>query len=147
MGGRRSELINAAPLTSVAAPAMTSVKDTITNGIRKLYLHCTGGSGATSLLLDFGDSIMAMNMMVNGRPASSTRGDKHEFHWLYYAGIPKEGFDVILNLDPKKTFQIDLVSFTMGLPQIGGFKGYPPDIIPGPGDYCNTTQVGRHFVF
>jgi len=41
-------------------------------------------------------------------------------------------------LNPAKPFGADLISRSTGLPAVQEFHGYPPGIIPGPGDFSNT---------
>jgi hypothetical protein len=53
----------------------------------------------------------------------------------------------MFQLDPAKPFGVNLISHSMGLPALQGFQGYPPGIIPGPGDFSNTTIVVRHNFF
>ena len=147
IGGTDRELINEAPLLPLDSPTLTVLRDTIDNGVRKLTLHCRAIAGAVSVHMDLDKKDPALNILVDGKLAAQNSGKKHAYTWLDYQGVTNEGFDVLFELEPAKPFGIDLLSRSMGLPALQGFHGYPPGIIPGPGDNSNTTVVARHYTF
>jgi Peptidase family M28 len=148
IGGTERELINEAPLLPFAIPELTVMADTIDNGNRILTLHCHATPGAVSVNMILDEKNPATDIIVNGRkPIAEKPGQKQTFRRLDYQGVTEDGFDVLFLLDPKKPFGLDLISRSMGLPEVQGFNGYPPGIIPGPGTLSNTTRVTKHYVF
>lgn len=144
IGGSDKDLIDTAPVLPLQPPSLTLKKDTLENGMRLLTLHCQPTPGAVSVRLDFDKKDTAYNIWVDGKQAYPTSGSKAAWRWLAYRGVTGAGFDVVFQLDPGKPFGADLISRSMGLPAIQEFHGYPPGIIPGPGDFSNTIVVARH---
>jgi Peptidase family M28 len=147
IGGSGKDLIDTASVLPLQAPSLTVKKDTLENGVRLLTLHCQPSPGAVSVRLNFDKNDTAYNMWVDGKQAGQVSANRHAYRWLDYRGVTSAGFDIMFQLDPAKPFGTDLISRSMGLPALQGFHGYPPGIIPGPGDFSNTTIVVRHNFF
>jgi hypothetical protein len=147
IGGSDKDLIDTAPVLPLQAPLLTVQKDTLENGLRFLTLHCQPTPGSVSVRLEFDKNDTAYNVWVDGKQADSTSGNRHAWRWLTYRGVTSSGFDVMLQLDAERSFGANLISRSIGLPALQGFHGYPPGIIPGPGDFSNTTIVVRHNFF
>ena len=147
IGGSGKDLIDTASVLPLQAPSLIVQKDTLENGVRLLTLHCQPSPGAVSVRLDFDKNDTAYNMWVDGKQTGQVSANRHAYRWLDYRGVTSAGFDVMFQLDPAKAFGADLISRSMGLPALQGFNGYPPGIIPGPGDFSNTTIVVRHNFF
>jgi hypothetical protein len=142
-----NELMNEADMQSLPSPELTVQKDTVENGVRKLSLHCQAGAGMISVHMALDEKNSARDMVVDGKRAEQEPGKDAKYQVLDYRGVRAGGFDVRFELDPGKPFGLTVVSRAMGLPEIQGFRGYPPGIIPGPGQYSNTTMVVKHFTF
>ena len=147
IGGSGKDLIDTASVLPLQAPSLTVQKDTLENGMRLLTLHCQPSPGAVSARLELDKNDTAYNIWVDGKQAARTSGNRHAWRWLDYRGVTSAGFDAMFQLDPAKPFGVNLISRSMGLPALQGFQGYPPGIIPGPGDFSNTTIVVRHNFF
>jgi hypothetical protein len=147
IGGSDKDLIDTAAVLPLQAPSLTVQKDTLENGMRLLTLHCQPTPGAVSVQLDLDKNDTAYNIWVDGKQADPVSGNRHAYRRLAYRGVTGAGFDVMFRLDPAKTFGVNLISRSMELPALQGFHGYPPGIIPGPGDFSNTTIVVRHNFF
>jgi hypothetical protein len=147
IGGSDNDYVDTAPILPLQAPSLTVEKDTLENGLRLLTLHCQPSPEAVSVRLDLDKKDTAYNIWVDGRRADPALGKRHAYRWLAYKGVTSAGFDVVFELNPTTPFGVDLTSGSMGLPAVQGFSGYPPGIIPGPGDLSNTTVVGRHIYY
>jgi hypothetical protein len=120
----------------------------VENAVRKLSLHCQARAGTVSVHMALDQPASALDIVVDGkRVAQEDPGKDPHYRWLDYKGVPDEGFDVVFELDPGKAFGLTVISRAMGLPAIQGFNGYPPDVIPGPGQFSNTTMVVKHYAF
>jgi len=147
MGGSDNDYVDAAPVLPLQAPSLAVEKDTLENGLRLLTLHCQPSAETVSVRLDLDNKDTAYNIWVDGRRADPASDKRHAYRWLAYRGVTSAGFDVAFELNPATSFGVDLTSGSMGLPALQGFSGYPPGIIPGPGDLSNTTVVGRHIYY
>ena len=140
--------ISDAPLLSLQAPVLTIRKDTTDGEIRKLTLHYEAGPGAVSASLYLDKPDTAIDLSADGRkPIFIDGGKVRGYRWLEYYGIPGKGFDVQFDLPAGKALKVEAITRWMELPEQAGFKGYPADVIPGPGDNSNSTQVAKHFIF
>ncbi|GGB00448.1 M20/M25/M40 family metallo-hydrolase [Puia dinghuensis] len=152
-GGHGEILENEAPVEPAAAAVLTIRKDTIENGRRMLSLHCDAPQGASSIRIVLGEHNPVEEIIVDGRqpfyeatqPRNATRD--FDWHWLEYRGVGAEGIDLTLQLDPQKKCDLSVISRSLGIPALQGSNGYPPDIIPGPGNYSNTILVVKKFSF
>jgi hypothetical protein len=137
-------LTNEAPLEKIPAPILTVRQDTIINGRRLLALHYEA-PGTNSARFTFGVDNPPTQISFK-EPATPNPGNQ-KYYWLEYIGIPDAGMDFQVTLNPKTPVTIHALSRSIGLPQIQGFKGFPPDIIPGPGNYSNATIITKNFTF
>jgi len=142
--GLSTVLTNDAAIQDVATPSLSIRKDTAENGARMLYLHYQAAPGTNSIHLTFGDDNRPTAIVLDGHPLEAHTRD---FSWLEYKGIPDEGLDLTVQLQPQKKATISVLSRTIGLPALSGFKGYPRNIIPGPGNYSNATLIVKRFTF
>lgn len=148
-------LANDAPMQNISTPTLTIRKDTVEKGSRMLYLHYQAAPGTNSVHLNFAANNHPTAIILDGRSleAPTFNGDygtpkrARGFFGLEYKGIPDEGFDLTLQLDPHQKADVTVLSRSIGLPALSGFKGYPRDIIPGPGNYSNETFVVKRFSF
>lgn len=144
--GFSAALSNEAPLVNIAAPTLRLERDTIENGVRKVYFHCQGREEAIAARVILADSCVASRVVVDGKEVVLPAG--RDGQSLMYKGLSKEGFDFMLELGEKIPIDLVLVDRSLGLPDIKGFTmGYPVDIIPGPDNNSNTIQVARHYRF
>ena len=67
--------------------------------------------------------------------------------WLEYVNPGDNSFDLMITAPKGAPLTILATSRSMGLPAAAGFKGYPPNVIPFPGDLPNTTLVQQSFSF
>ncbi|HEY4111072.1 M20/M25/M40 family metallo-hydrolase [Puia sp.] len=147
--GLSSILTNEAPLENTLAPTLTIRKDTSINGQRLLTLHYEA-PGANSVRLTFGSDNRPVDIVFEKDIHSNTPPDNNRqmgYYWLDYKGIPEEGVDFQLRVNARSPFSVDALSRSIGLPVLAGFQGYPPGIIPGPGNYSNVTLVAKRFIF
>ncbi|HEV3412516.1 MAG TPA: M28 family peptidase [Puia sp.] len=135
------ELINSAPYLDLPAPSLILIKDSIASGYRQLNLHCQASPGTTTIHMSFSIDNPAYSIQVGDSKSAGPLG------WFEYEAPPHEGFDLIIACAPGQPFTIDLTARTMGLPAAAGFHGYPPDVIPTPASYANTTMVQRSYVY
>jgi len=141
--GRDPVLTSAAPYIDLPAAKLTVTRDTIQNGQRLLYLHCKPPPGTTSLHFSFNPANPATAITVDGKTQNGPLG------WMDVINPTPEpdGFDLIIACPAGKEFNVHLTARTLGLPAAAGFQGYPPDVIPFPGPYANTTMVMDQYVF
>jgi hypothetical protein len=146
--GTDRALSDEAPLLKLPAPTLSLQKDTLENGMRKVYLHCQAREDALSARILFSDSCPVYTIMVDGKEWPRAVDRKSEYHSFNYKGLAKEGFDLILAISPKSPLDCWLTDRSLGLPEVKGFNtAYPADIIPGPGYNSNTIQVVKHYRF
>jgi len=138
-------LTNDAPLETPPPPVITIGKDSTIGNQRLLSLHFQA-PGANSVQIRFDAGVQSI--LVQGRePVSNNRQPKEPYRWIEYFGIPTEGFDLVLQLDPKDKLQLSTITRFIGLPHIQSFSGYPPGTIPGPEGYSNATIVVKRWNF
>jgi hypothetical protein len=122
------------------------VRDTLENGVRKVYFHCQCREEAIAARVMLVDSCVASRIVVDGKEVVLPAGRDRQS--LTYKGLEKEGFDFILELGLKSPIDLVLVDRSLGLPDIKGYTmTYPADIIPGPDNNSNTIQVMKHYRF
>lgn len=144
-GGFESALSNDAPLADTAAPVLSLQKDTVEGGLRKVTLHCQGRAGAISARISLSDSCPAGRIIVDGKEVA---GKADKYHSLEYEGLAAEGFDFMLEIDPRAPLDLSVADRSLGLPIVPGFNtAYSSTVIPGPGDNSNTVQVTKHYRF
>jgi hypothetical protein len=132
-------LINDAPMDAPPTPTITILKDSTAGDQRTLFLHFQA-QGANSVQLRFDTDIDSL--LVAGRePLNSPRQTPGPYRWIEYFGIPDNGVDLVLQLDPKATLKLSTITRFIGLPHIQSFTGFPPGVIPGPEGYSNATFV------
>jgi hypothetical protein len=145
-GGVASVLMDKAEFVNFSAPDLTVVSDTIVEGRRELLLHCLLYDSAAGAHFDLDSTSSAFDIAVNGVHVENAAGHPR-YRWLDAAGLWPDGFDVQFTLDPKQPFALSALSRIMGLPAVQGFQGYPLNMIPGPGEFANTTTVSKYYVF
>jgi hypothetical protein len=143
--GFAAALSNDAPLVDTAAPMLSLQKDTVEGGLRKVTLHCQGRANAISARISLSDSCPASKIFVDGKEVA---GKTDKYHYLVYKGLEKEGFDFMLEVDPKSPLDLSVADRSLGLPIVPGFNtAYSSTVIPGPDYNSNTIQVTRHYRF
>jgi hypothetical protein len=145
-GGVSSVLMNKAEVVNFSAPDLTVVRDTVVEGRRELLLHCMVYDSAAGAHFDLDSASAAFDIAVNGVYAEHA-GAHPPYRWVDAGGLWPNGFDVLFELQPKKPFACQVLSRIMGLPAVQGFQGYPPNMIPGPGPFANTTVASKYYTF
>ncbi len=145
-GGVASVLMNKAEFVNFSAPDLTVLRDTVIEGRRELSLHCTLYDSAAGAHFDLDSTSSAFDVAVNGVYAEGAAGHPR-YRWVDVAGLWPDGFDISFVLDPRQSFALSALSRIMGLPAVQGFQGYPLNMIPGPGDFANTTVASKYYVF
>jgi hypothetical protein len=146
--GFHPALINKAPFTNIPAPILTLQKDSLDNGHRKVWLHCQAREGAITARMTFSKSSPITRIVVDGKEGSPEGSRTWEGLSFYYRGLPKEGFDFMVELPSGSPLDCNLVDRSIGLPEVRGFNtAYPADVIPGPDYNSNTIQVTKHYRF
>ena len=141
-------LINGAPLVDIPAPILTLQKDSLEKGNRKVWLHCQAREGAINARITFSKGSPVTCLFVDGKEWMPTGPRTWDGLTFYYRGLPKEGFDFIVELPSGAPLDCALVDRSMGLPEVKGFNtAYPADVIPGPDYNSNTIQVTKHYRF
>jgi hypothetical protein len=141
-------LIDDAPLVDLAPLSLLLEHDTLEAGVRKLRLHCLSRLGVVSARMLFSEGGLPLVVKVNGKEVAEKDRPKTGWTTLEYKGLGAEGVDIECWTSPGRPFEFYLLSRSMGLPEIKGTNtSYPADIIPGPGDHSNTTQVAKRYVF
>jgi hypothetical protein len=161
-GPTAQELVNKTEFVNFSPPEVTVTSDSVIDGVRKLLLHCSVFDSAVSAHFDLDSTCPALDIAINGvlpekdsahpaaAPAAAPAGagdDHKKYRWLDVRGQWPDGFDVLFELDPKTPFRFHALSRIMGLPAIQGFQGFPPDRIPGPGIFSNTTMSSKYYQF
>jgi hypothetical protein len=136
-----SELINQAPYLDLPAPSLDLTKDSLANGYRHLFLHCRPAPGNATIHVSFSPDHPADSIYIAGTNYIGPLG------WFDYDAPPDSGFNLIITCQPGVPFTIDLTGRSMGLPAATGFHGYPPDVIPAPASFANTTMVERSYTY
>ena len=135
-------LTNDAPMTDIPVPTITILKDTLAGGQRIVTLHFQARD-ANSVRIRFDADVE--NILVAGREPVDNPMFKRQFSGPYrsfsYEGLPADGFDLTLQLDPNTKLKLSTITRFIGLPSIQPFNGFPPDAIPGPVGYSNATVV------
>lgn len=131
------------PATYLDLPAakLTFSRDSVASGQRLLYLHCEPSRGTTSLHFSFNPANPPSAIAIDGNTQSGPLG------WMDFINPDPNGFDLTITCPVGKEFNVHLIARSIGLPAAAGFQGYPPDIIPFPGPYANTTMVMDQYVF
>ncbi len=145
-GGVASVLMDKAEFVNFSAPDLKVVSDTIVEGRRELLLHCVLYDSAAGAHFDLDSNSSAFDIAINGVHVENAAGHPR-YRWLDAAGLWPDGFNVQFTLDPKQPFSLSALSRIMGLPAVQGFQGYPLNMIPGPGEFANTTVVSKYYVF
>ncbi len=136
-----NELVNAAPYLELPAPSLALTKDSIENGRRHLYLHCRPAPGTVTVHVSFSPDHPAGSIDIAGASYTGPLG------WFEYDAPPDSGFNLIIVCSPGAPFTIDLTGRSVGLPAVGGFHGYPTDVIPTAANFANTTMVRRSYTY
>jgi hypothetical protein len=136
-----NELVNAAPYLEVPAPSLDLTKDSLEHGRRHLYLHCRPAPGTVTVHVSFSPDRPADSLDIAGASYSGPLG------WFEYDAPPDSGFNIIIACSPGAPFTIDLTGRSVGLPAVGGFHGYPADVIPTAANFANTTMVQRSYTY
>jgi hypothetical protein len=157
-GGTAQELVDKADFVNFSPPDVTVVSDSVTNGVRKLRLHCMVFDSAVSAHFDLDSTCPALDIAVNGVRAENqsdhsvaasvnAQAGSPKYRWLDVSGMWPDGFDLLFELNPKIPFRCHAISRIMGLPAIQGFQGFPSNRIPGPGVFSNTTMSSKYYQF
>ena len=88
----------------------------------------------------------AGQIIVDGKENALSESIWNKYLFLEYAGLDDNGFDVLFEIQPAVPFEILVTDRSIGLPEISGYPLYTPNVIPGPGNNSNTTQVSKRFV-
>jgi len=128
-----------APMAAQSMPQITILKDSTDGNQRILSLHFQA-RGANSVQIRFDAGINSI-LVAGRKPLQNSRQEPAPYRRLEYFGIPTEGFDLDLQLDPKEKLKLSTITRFIGLPHIQSFTGYPPGTIPGPEGYSNATIV------
>ncbi len=141
-------LTSDAPLLPFNAPTAVVKKDTVENGVRRLYVHCHSTRYAFSIHIGIDGKNPASEITVTG-PAGGNGNKKMNGRYkeVFYTGLDSAGLDVVFETNPGVPFEFTVADSSIGLPSIAGFSGYPDNIIPGVGWNANTVYVLKRFVF
>jgi hypothetical protein len=144
-GRQGRNLVDDAPVIQLEAPMLKVLGDTTIEGVRRISVHCTAAAGTVSVKLVLSNGIC---VGVDGRPAPVSHPARSGPE-LNYIGIPDNGFDAGFELKEAAGghFEIEAIGRTIGLEGVAGFKGYPENVIPGPGYQSNSVQVARRYSF
>ena len=138
--GNGATITNTAPFVDLPTPVLVLNKgyeDTaaIADGQRRLYLHCEPPKGTNSIHLSFDPANPPTAITIDGKTQKGPLG------WMDYVNPGPDPFDLIITCEQGKEFNVHLIARSMDLPAAAGFHGYPPDVIPFPGPYANTTMI------
>lgn len=118
----------AAPLP---APVLTVLSDQTEGGVRNLRLHLASSRQARGLRVKVsGAAVLAAT--VNGNRQESAAWRQNEAWFLRYYGLPAQGIDLALQMEPSQALQIIVTDQSDGLPSLSGsvFSERPAGTMP-----------------
>jgi hypothetical protein len=142
-------LTGKAPVLNLTNDELSVLEDKTNEGTRRLHLKITSPRGARIMAVFVKPDVKVLSGEVNGKqleykgPAGRDAAGKW---WeLTYTAITPEGIDLILEIEPKQSLVIKVLSRSDGLPEIPQqpIRPRPGDLIPSPGS--DTTNVTRTF--
>ncbi|HEV2482616.1 MAG TPA: hypothetical protein VGS79_23285, partial [Puia sp.] len=104
-------------------------------------INCQPPPGARSIHLSFDPYHLPTAIRIDGKDYKGPIGR------LDYVNPGNQEFELLITVPRGTKLHIVATSSSLGLPTAAGFKGYPPDVIPFPGPYANTTMVQRTYDF
>jgi hypothetical protein len=144
--GQEFDVIEApAPAFSLAAPELTVLDDTTTDGVRTLRLRLTSPRGAPTAHLDLDLPGELVAATVGGQAVKvDGRGQQREFPVAAY-NLGTSGIQITLSVRSTGPITGTLTDFSNGLPELSGMTvtERPSEFIPAPFDYRDPTAVTR----
>lgn len=144
--GQEFDVIEApAPAVSLAAPELTVLGDTTTDGVRTLRLRLTSPRGAPTAHLDLdlpGDLVAAT---VGGQTVKVDPGSQQRRFPVAAYNLGAHGIQITLSVRGTDPITGTLTDFSNGLPDLPGepVTERPPEVMPAPFDFWDPTAVTR----
>ena len=144
----RPFLQSPAPTESLVAPQLQLLNDRIENGVRTLQLRVVSPRQATVMSIYLDSEAQVVGSSVNGKQITSSKSPHNGWNLRYYA-IPQEGAEIGLQIKSIEPIKLRLVDQTYGLPAAleTTWQARPPDVIPAPLPYNDSTFVSKSFTF
>lgn len=142
--GQEFDVIEAsAPPVQLAAPRLTVLDDTTTDGVRTVRMLLTSPRGAPTAHADLklpGDLVAAT---VGGEAIKLDAGTSQRRLPLAVYNIGDEGFELSVSVRSTGAITGTLTDFSNGLPEISGMtvRDRPNEYMPAPFDFRDPTAV------
>ena len=121
----------AVPRVSLGAPIATLVRDSLSNGVRRIVLRVNAPAGTTGLVMQAeGAKVLASS--IDGRDVDTTRYRRRAADWVMeYWAVPDSGAIVGLSIPANGQIVFDLAARRPGIPAIPGVQipARPPNIV------------------
>jgi hypothetical protein len=153
LGTRQFLKEQAPPVAALNAPQVKVLSDSINGSLRTLRLHVTSSRQASQLSVYLEPDVEVLASTVNGQPLKSpsasttTKGEKE---WgLSYAGAPRDGIELTIDVNTTKPIKLKVVDRSDGLPEtlVSSLKHRPDYLMPSIMPNNGTTLVSKSFVF
>ncbi len=123
-------------------PEMTVLKDSSARGRRYLQLSVRSNRDAQALRLYFDNRTVWQDMRVNTIPVKADLSNQLFFYGMGIDSLILEG-----SVSGGKQVELQLVDYSVGIPQTLETVIRPDDIIPSAGWNSNSTQILRRYRF
>lgn len=145
----RSLFVGSASAVALPAPEATLIGDEkAEDGRRLLRVRVSSPRGAPVVSVYLDPDVEVRGATVNGKPVEDYRAAGQPWGLRYY-GLPPEGLELNLTVEPTRPFGMRVVDQTYGLPAVEGEPSTqrPADRIASIVPFSDTTQVGKSFKF
>ncbi|HEV3468280.1 MAG TPA: M28 family peptidase [Pyrinomonadaceae bacterium] len=144
---RQSGWAGEAPPASLPAPGVEVLEDSAGRGARRLRLRLTSPRGAPMLVAHTEPPLAVRRALVNGRPVfeNGRAGPGGPGLRLSYAAPPREGIELLLEVEPASPVRLVVQDVSYALPEIPGrtFAPRPAHMMPVPAYRTSDTTIVR----
>lgn len=131
-----------APAVALDAPEVEVLKDQIVNSVRILQLRLRSPRQAPIIYLDVEPRAAVRAAVIDGQQNNTPESEGNLWS-LQYRGVPPEGVEITLEIEPSQSLTIQVIDISMELPGIVGttFQPRPDDMMPMPNFDYGTVVV------
>lgn len=144
-------LKNQAPAAQLAAPNLEVIEDKIINGLRHLRLRLRSARQAPVFILRADSKVEIFSLSIEGKQFNLDNmpvslGPRRPW-LLHYHGLPAQGVEVVLDVNPSLPLSFRAIDQTYGLPEFESFpyRKRPEHLMPSAVYDSDSTFVAKLF--
>jgi len=132
-----------APTVTVDAPEVEILNDQTANGVRTLQLRLRSPRQAPAIYLDVEPRTAVHAVIIDGQRINTPESERNLWS-LHLCGVPSEGIEITLEVEPSQPLALQITDISMELPAIPGMtvQPRPDDMMPMP-NFDYGTVVAR----